>query len=91
MIDGCGHYKRKGWVPRGTISMKGKRTRRRPKTRSQRGRGLFNKVMAYNARPGRLPGVAGYLGAKLALKVLGPKAQKRRGPYMPMMKKLTFI
>ena len=69
--------------------MKGKRTRRR--RRSQRGRGLFNKVMAYNTQPFRLPVLGGYLGAKLALKALGPKAQKRWGPYMPMMKKMTLI
>ena len=90
-MSGVVTIKGKGWVPRGTINMKKQMRRRRPKKRSQRGRGIFNKVMAYNARPGRLPGVAGYLGAKLALKVLGPKAQKRWGPYMPMMKKLTFI
>ena len=69
----------------GIIIMKGKRTRRR--RRSQRGRGL----MAYNTQPFRLPVLGGYLGANLALKALGPKAQKRWGPYMPMMKKLAII
>ena len=68
------------------ISMKRKRRRR-----SQRGRGFFKKAMAYNAQPLCLPGVGGYLGAKLALKVLGPKAQKKFAPFMSRLKKLTVI
>ena len=66
-----------------------RRTRRR--RRSQRGRGLFSKAMAYNKQPLRLPPIGGYLGAKLALKVLGPKAQKQFAPFMSQFKKATFI
>ena len=68
-----------------------RRRRRRPQKRSQRGRGFFKKAMAYNAQPMRLPGIGGYLGAKLALKVLGPKAQKQFAPFMSKFKKVTFI
>ena len=68
-----------------------RRRRRRPQKRSQRGRGFFKKAMAYNAQPMRLPGIGGYLGAKLALKVLGPKAQKQFAPFMSKLKKVTFI
>ena len=83
----CGHYKKGRGNPR-IIIMRRKRTRRR---RSQRGRGFLQKAMAYNAQPLRLPGVGGYLGAKLALKVLGPKAQKQFAPFMSKLKKVTFI
>ena len=66
-----------------------RRTRRR--RRSQRGRGLFRKAMTYYTQPGRLPPIGGYLGAKLALKVLGPKAQKQMAPFMSKFKKGVFI
>ena len=46
---------------------------------------------AYNRQPLRLPGIGGYLGAKMALKVLGPKAQKQFAPFMSNLKKVTFI
>ena len=86
----------------GVLSIKGERVkwdhksmkrkhRRRPQKRSQRGRGLFNKAMKYYNQPLRLPPIGGYLGAKLALKVLGPKAQKQFGPFMSKLKKVTFI
>ena len=68
--------------------MKRQRRRRR---RSQRGRGFFKKAMAYNTQPMRLPPIGGYLGAKLALKVLGPKAQKQFAPFMSKFKKVAFI
>ena len=68
-----------------------KRRRRRPQKRSQRGRGLFNKAMMYNSQPLRLPPIGGYLGAKMALKVLGPKAQKQFAPFMSKFKKVAFI
>ena len=71
----------------GASNMRSQRRRRR----AQRGRGFFKKAMAYNAQPLRLPGVGGYLGAKLALKVLGPKAQKQFAPFMSKLKKVTFI
>ena len=68
------------------------------KRRSQRGRGLFDSLAkpyktykAYKSQPHRLPGIGGYLGAKLALKVLGPKAQKQFAPFMSKLKKVTFI
>ena len=63
--------------------------KRRPQKRSQRGRGLFKKAMTYE--PMRLPPIGGYLGAKLALKVLGPKAQKQFAPFMNRFKKVAFI
>ena len=47
--------------------------------------------MSYNFQPWRLPGVGGYLGANLALKVLGPKAQKQFAPFMSKFKKVAFI
>ena len=72
-------------------SMKRKRRRRCPQKRSQRGRGLFKKAMAYNRQPMRLPPIGGYLGAKMALKVLGPKAQKQFAPFMNKFKKVAFI
>ena len=65
-----------------------KRKRRR---RSQRGKGLFSKARAYNKQPLRLPPIGGYLGAKLALKVLGPKAQQQFAPFMKQFKKVTII
>ena len=68
-----------------------RRKRRPPKRRSQRGRGLFKKAMTYNRQPLRLPPIGGYLGAKLALKVLGPKAQKQFAPFMNKFKKGVFI
>ena len=71
---------------KGNINM-----RRRRHRRSQRGRGFFKKAMTYNAQPWRLPPIGGYLGAKLALKVLGPKAQKQFGPFMSKFKKVAFI
>ena len=81
----------------GNIIMRRRRHRRSQK-RSQRGRGLFNSLSktyktynAYKSQPGRLPGVGGYLGAKLAFKVLGPKAQKQFAPFMSKLKKVTFI
>ena len=46
---------------------------------------------AYNRQPGRLPGIGGYLGTKMALKVLGPKAQKQFAPFMSKFKKGVFI
>ena len=71
--------------------MRGARRRRRPQKRSQRGKGLFSKAMTYYTQPGRLPPIGGYLGAKLALKVLGPKAQKQMAPFMKQFKKGVFI
>ena len=78
--------------------MRRPRRRRRPQKRSQRGRGLFDSLWkpyktykAYKSQPGRLPGIGGYLGAKLALKVLGPKAQKQFAPFMSKLKKVAFI
>ena len=68
-----------------------KRRRRRPQKRSQRGRGFFKKAMAYNNQSLRLPPIGGYLGAKLALKVLGPKAQKQFAPFMSKFKKVAII
>ena len=75
-----------------------RRRRRRRQKRSQRGRGLMDKLGkayktydAYNRQPLRLPGIGGYLGAKMALKVLGPKAQKQFAPFMSNLKKVTFI
>ena len=68
-----------------------KRIKRKRQKRSQRGRGLFNKAMKYNRQPLRLPPIGGYLGAKLALKVLGPKAQKQFAPFMSKFKKVAFI
>ena len=70
--------------------MKRKR-RRRPQKRSQRGRGFFKKAMTYYNQPLRMAPIGGYLGAKLALKVLGPKAQKQFGPLMSKFKKGAFI
>ena len=67
-----------------------KRKHRRQK-RSQRGRGFFNKAMTYYTQPMRLPPIGGYLGAKMALKVLGPKAQKQFGPFMSKFKKVALI
>ena len=46
---------------------------------------------AYNRQPMRLPPIGGYLGAKMALKVLGPKAQKQFAPFMNKFKKGVFI
>ena len=46
---------------------------------------------AYNRQKMRLPGIGGYLGAKMALKVLGPKAQKQFAPFMNKFKKTAFI
>ena len=71
----------------GNIIMRRPRRRRR----SQRGRGFFKKAMMYNNQPLRLPPIGGYLGAKLALKVLGPKAQKQFAPFMSKFKKVAFI
>ena len=71
--------------------MRRSRRRRRPQMRSQRGRGFFNKAMTYYNQPLRLPPIGGYLGAKLALKVLGPKAQKQFAPFMSKFKKVAFI
>ena len=68
-----------------------RKRRRRSQKRAKRGRGFFQKAMAYNAQPLRLLGVGGYLGTKLALKVLGPKAQKQFAPFMSKLKKVTFI
>ena len=69
-----------------------KRQRRaRTRRRSQRGRGLFSKAMTYYQQPLRLPPIGGYLGAKLALKVLGPKAQKQFAPFMKQFKKGVVI
>ena len=72
--------------------------RRKRRRRSQRGRGLFdslsksyNTYKTYKSQPHRLPGIGGYLGAKMALKVLGPKAQKQSAPFMNKLKKVTFI
>ena len=79
-------YKREGKGVVGIIIMKRKRRRR-----AQRGRGLFNKAMTYYTQPMRLPPIGGYLGAKMALKVLGPKAQKQFAPFMNKFKKATFI
>ena len=71
---------------------------RRRRRRSQRGKGLMDNLAkayktydAYNRQPLRLPGIGGYLGAKMALKVLGPKAQKQFAPFMSNLKKVTFI
>ena len=72
---------------KGCLGQSMKRTRRR----RQRGRGLFKKAMMYNRQPLRLPGIGGYLGAKMALKVLGPKAQKQIAPFMSNLKKVAFI
>ena len=83
----CRDYKSKGGEV-GRSNMKRQRRRRR---RAQRGRGFFKKPMAYNAQPMRLPPIGGYLGAKLALKVLGPKAQKQFAPFMSKFKKVAFI
>ena len=72
--------------------------RKRQKRRSQRGKGLMDRLGkayktydAYNRQKMRLPGIGGYLGAKMALKVLGPKAQKQFAPFMSNLKKVTFI
>ena len=72
--------------------------KRRTQKRAQRGRGLFDRLAkpyktfeAYKSQPHRLPGIGGYLGAKLALKVLGPKAQKQFAPFMSKFKKVAFI
>ena len=65
--------------------------KRKRQKRSQRGKGFFKKAMTYYNQPLRLPPIGGYLGAKLALKVLGPKAQKQFGPFMSKLKKVTFI
>ena len=72
--------------------------RRRRQKRSQRGRGLFDSLSkpyktfkAYQSQPHRLPGIGGYLGAKMALKVLCPKAQKQFAPFMSKLKRVTFI
>ena len=73
---------------KGVVGQSMKRKRRR---RSQRGRGLFNKAMTYYTQPMRLPPIGGYLGAKMALKVLGPKAQKQFAPFMSKFKKGVFI
>ena len=67
------------------------RRARRRRHRSQRVRGFFKKAMAYNNQPLRLPPIGGYLGAKLALKVLGPKAQKQFAPFLSKLKKVAFI
>ena len=64
---------------------------RRPRRRSQRGRGFFKKATTYYTQPMRLPPIGGYLGAKLALKVLGPKAQKQFAPFMSKFKKVAII
>ena len=89
--------KGKGKGDEGLI-MRGTRRRRRPQKRSQRGRGLMDKLGkayktydAYNRQKMRLPGIGGYLGAKMALKVLGPKAQKHFAPFMSNLKKVTFF
>ena len=75
-----------------------RRSRRPQKRRSQRGRGIMDRLGkayktydAYNRQPLRLQGIGGYLGAKMALKVLGPKAQKQFAPFMSNLKKVTFI